>query len=322
MDFKALLTDAGIPLDEAALLRHADRRRLRPPYYLWQHDRAAFERYQSMQKSRYFDLLNRSRYWAAFAANEFAETVFLGVYEARDPRLVDPPLPNEVDDSVTTVPHYVFSTTPLPHLAWLSGILKIQWSGADINWAQPALSSGNEIVAMTPACPPSGAHDTMREFVPYAPPLSTWTPVDRRPMTVQSRPVDAVAWMIDIERRSAKHEDLLRRVAATAEGYTLECSLQVDLVVDRELIIEVKSLEDDVVAQARAALAQLYHYRFVYRDVLPAAKLLVIFGRRPVDASTDFVNFLESCAIAVAWATLKGFEGTPSARAAAPWLFR
>ena len=100
-----------------------------------------------MQKSRYFELLNRSRYWAAFAANEFAETVFLGVYEARDPRLVDPPLPNEVDDGVTTVPHYVFSTMPLPHLAWLSGILKIQWSGADINWAQPALNSRKEIVA-------------------------------------------------------------------------------------------------------------------------------------------------------------------------------
>jgi hypothetical protein len=52
-----------------------------------------------------------------------------------------------VDDGVTTVPHYVFSTMPLPHLAWLSGILKIQWSGADINWAQPALNSRKEIVA-------------------------------------------------------------------------------------------------------------------------------------------------------------------------------
>lgn len=34
---------------------------------------------------------------------------------------------------------------------------------------------------MTPACLPSGAHDTMREFMPYAAPLSTWSPVDRWP---------------------------------------------------------------------------------------------------------------------------------------------
>jgi len=138
---------------------------------------------------------------------------------------------------------------------------------------------------------------------------------------MQPRPVDVVSWMIEIERRAAQHEDLLRRVAAKATGHTLERSPLVDLVVDRHLIIEVKSLEDDVVAQSRTALAQLYHYRFVYRNILPTARLLVIFGRRPVNASTDFVTFLESCAIAVTWADADGFDGTPVARAAAPWLF-
>lgn len=39
-----------------------------------------------MQKSRYFDLLNRSRYWAAFAANEFAETVSFSAYTKRATR--------------------------------------------------------------------------------------------------------------------------------------------------------------------------------------------------------------------------------------------
>jgi len=189
MDLNVLLRDAGLPLEKTALLRHADRRRPRPPYYLWQFDRASFERYQAQQLPRYFDLLNRSRYWVAFAANELAETVFLGVYEARDARLVDPPLPNEVDDGVTTVPHYVFSTRPQPHLAALSEALKIRWSGADINWAQPALGPRKEIVAIAPTSAPSVDYGGIRELLPDPPPLSTWSPVERRPL-----PCNLVPW--------------------------------------------------------------------------------------------------------------------------------
>jgi len=317
MELTDLLRDAGIPAEDAVLLRHADRSRTRPPFALWKHDRAAFERYQSMQKNpRWLKLLTAARYWIAFAADEFADTVFLGVYEARDPRLVETPMPNEVDDEMTKEPHYVFHTTPLSHLAWLSGTMKIQWSGADVNWVQRASGEPKIVTAL------GGADGAVASPVlAAAAPLSAWQASERRARALPSQPVDVVSWMQRLELRSASHEELLERVVARAVGRVVERSVLLDLVVDRRLIIEIKSVMGDAVAQVRAALAQLYHYRFVYRETLPEAQLLAVFGSRPVDGTTDLAAFLESCRIGVAWAEGAAFAGTPRALATAPWLF-
>ena len=81
--------------------------------------------------------------------------------------------------------------------------------------------------------------------------------------------------------------------------------------------------KNDPVAQTRAALSQLYHYRFVYREDLSAPALLAVFGRRPAGLGGDLVRFLDECAIAV-FAREDGdtFEGTALARTVAPLLFR
>ena len=152
-------------------------------------------------------------------------------------------------------------------------------------------------------------------------PLSVWNPVDRQRGSFLPHPIDAISWIIRLERRSAKHEELLRTVAARAQGHLLERSLSIDLVVDRNIIVEIKSLEEDPVAQTRAALAQLYHYRFAYREELPQSRLLAVFGGRPADGRTDLVDFLESCGIGVARPHGSKFDGNQVARITAPWLF-
>jgi hypothetical protein len=321
MELTTLLGDAGVPVDDAVLLRHADRSRPRPPYALWKHDRVAFERYQSMQKNpRWLKLLAAARYWIAFAANEVAETVFLGVYEARDPHLFETPMPNEVDEGMTTVPHYVFQTRLLPHLAWLTGTMKIRWSGGELRWVQSA-SEGPKIVTALGADDGPGAPFGVSGMLAAVAPLSVWRASERRARALPSQPVDVIAWMQRLELRSASHEQLLERVAARAVGRAVESSALLDLVVDRRVMIEIKSVMGDAVMQARAALAQLYHYRFVYREMLPEALLLAVFGSRPVDGTTDLAAFLESFGIGAAWAEGSGFGGTPRARAVAPWLF-
>jgi hypothetical protein len=319
MELTTLLADAGIPIDDAVLLRHADRGKPLPPYALWNYDRAAFERYQSMQLPTSFNVLSGGHYWVAFGANELAETVFLGVYDARGPQLVETPMPNEVDDEFTKVPHYVFRTTLLPHLSWLRGVMKIQWSGADIRWAQAASERPKVITSLGGGrySDPPGLAAVLSD----APPLSPWRPTQREPRAVPSQPVDVIAWMQRLELRSASHEALLERVAALAAGRVVESSILLDLVVDGRILIEVKSVMSDAVTQVRAALAQLYHYRFVYRKALPNPELLAVFGNRPLDGTTDLAEFLESCGVGTAWVEGGAFYGRSRARTIAPWLF-
>jgi hypothetical protein len=149
MLLNALLSDEGIPLDKTLLLRHADRNKPRPPYWLWQNDRAAFERYQSMQLPARVDQLSRVRYWVVFAANEMAETVFLGVYEASSPEENQTPVPLEVQPGmVPALSHYIFRTQPLPYLSWLAGSMKIDWGNGAINWVQAPLKNPKTITTL------------------------------------------------------------------------------------------------------------------------------------------------------------------------------
>ncbi len=287
----------------------------------------AFENYQRMQLPARAKQLSKARFWVVFAANEVAETVFLGVYQASSPELNQMPVLLEVQPGMApALTHHIFRTEPLPYLSWSAGSMKVDWGGSTIGWVQDPLRNPKIITTFDGAGPVGAAQergrhrtsDSVLGAIFHQPPaLSDWTASARAPLSIPSQPIDVISWMMRIERRSTEHETLVRRVASKAAGHKVEASQLLDLIVDRH----VKSLGDDPVNQVRAALAQLYHYRFVYRDQIPSAKLLAVFGFRPSHHGTDLVSFLDGCDIGVAWIHGQAFEGTLAARQSAPWLF-
>jgi len=80
--FNTLLREAGFPLCDVRIVRHADPHADTSPYDLWLHDRAEFEAYQSGQSIRNRSTFN-APYWAVFVATPDAKTLFVGVYGVR-----------------------------------------------------------------------------------------------------------------------------------------------------------------------------------------------------------------------------------------------
>jgi hypothetical protein len=81
--FNMLLRDEGIDPSDVRLLRHqTNKGPARTPYTLWRDDLAAFERYQSIQRSARRNHF-KGRYWASFVAPPFGGTLFVGMFEAR-----------------------------------------------------------------------------------------------------------------------------------------------------------------------------------------------------------------------------------------------
>lgn len=67
--------------------------------------------------------------------------------------------------------------------------------------------------------------------------------------------------------------------------------------------------------QVRAALAQLYHYRFAYRNQIKGPKLLTVFSHRLDGPHDQLRMFLNDCGIGTAW--MDGEEPQPDKLAAA-----
>jgi hypothetical protein len=137
-----------------------------------------------------------------------------------------------------------------------------------------------------------------------------------------AKPIDTEAWRQALERRKQSHKFVLDRIAEAAREADL-CFAEtshIDLVVNGHLIIEVKSLLADDVTQVRAAIGQLYYYKFVYRQRYPNAALMAAFSRKPRShqSDTDLLDFLRECGIVPCWWGGSGFE---SCDPAAPrWL--
>ncbi len=82
--FNALLREAGFPLCDVRLVRHADPElgKGHTPYEMWRDDRREFAEYQSDQNIR-----NRKKfaapYWAVFLGTPLGKTLFVGIYGVR-----------------------------------------------------------------------------------------------------------------------------------------------------------------------------------------------------------------------------------------------
>ncbi|MBV8581171.1 MAG: DUF3578 domain-containing protein [Candidatus Eremiobacteraeota bacterium] len=138
-------------------------------------------------------------------------------------------------------------------------------------------------------------------------------------LTAAPSDVDLEAWRQALERRTRSHRLLLDRVAAAAEAAFLPYrqTTHIDLLVDRRFIVEAKSLRGDDTAQSRAALAQLYYYKFIYRERYFNPELLAVFDAEPAG---NLAIFLLKCGIHVLWATESGFTGPEQSRNAIRWL--
>jgi hypothetical protein len=155
-----------------------------------------------------------------------------------------------------------------------------------------------------------------------APPLRTYVPRAFEAWQTDGKRSDPFTMLKNHERRTQAHQDLLNDVwAKRPNALVAEESDLIDLLIDSHVFIEIKSISRDELRQVRAALAQLYHYRFVYRRKHPNPDLLAIFGERPVHQGEDLTEFLTSCGIASAWQTdLRSFDGTAEAKRLVPWL--
>lgn len=132
--------------------------------------------------------------------------------------------------------------------------------------------------------------------------------------------INVAQMLASLDRRNKSHAEIIRLVHQRAQraGLRTEFSTLVDLFVDGRLMIEVKSINGDHSRQVRAALAQLYHYRFLYRDKYKETELMAVFGAALSDELRDF---LADCNIACCWLNPEGnVVGSARARSLAPWL--
>lgn len=118
-----------------------------------------------------------------------------------------------------------------------------------------------------------------------------------------------------IQRRSRKHETLVNSFAAWLESkgiHGLGRNAAIDLgVVRPPAIIEAKVVGASWPPAIRAAVGQLYEYRF-FKVADPAAELIFL-ADKPVPA--DWIHYLENDRnIGAAWPTGSGFALSPLAR--------
>lgn len=87
-------------------------------------------------------------------------------------------------------------------------------------------------------------------------------------------------------------------------------------------IFEMKTIQDDTIAQVRCALGQLYHYLFLHRNFIgyDRAGLCIALDS---EIDQELVFFLVAKAnISVIWSTNGGFAGAGPVLHALPWLFQ
>lgn len=151
LGFSTLLAEQGVELRRTRLLRHADTRsgRGRTVYALWRDDRAAFERYQSVQSVR-----NRSRFaeadhWATFVVAPEGRTLFAGLYDVRWRGPLAEPHLNPLDATLEAAEENDgYDMTRSKLLDGHVGLLCIEWGAGALSWIQRAEKHDKLIVEL------------------------------------------------------------------------------------------------------------------------------------------------------------------------------
>lgn len=143
-----------------------------------------------------------------------------------------------------------------------------------------------------------------------------------RPSTRELARRDPEARRQAIERRQLAHHNLVLvfRGACRRRGVDVDCTQYADALA-AGWIFEMKTIQDDAIAQVRCALGQLYHYLFLHRDYAEydQAGLCIVLDK---EIDQQLVFFLVAKAsISVIWSTNDGFVGVGPVLEALPWLF-
>lgn len=143
LTFNDLLALEGVGTSKVRLLRHQDARlgagRL---YEAWRNDRAAFETYQSVQRTDTFrvgDLL------ASFVVTDTGKTVFVGMYRVDG---VNPCPPGSIDPLLhyDTSDQYRYDLHSIDALADYQDKLVIEWGPGKRTWVQRAANQAKPVV--------------------------------------------------------------------------------------------------------------------------------------------------------------------------------
>ncbi|CAG1016736.1 hypothetical protein ANAEL_05801 [Anaerolineales bacterium] len=151
--FNTILLDAGFNLGGVRLLRHKDRRAAkgRTPYELWRDDRQQFDLYQSTQSIKNGSRLN-APYWASFVGTPGDETLFVGIYEVKNQRLLEQDTPKpHMDGADEAGSCHVYDITLEHRLGDLAGKLLIDWGPGDRAWIQRADQQNKQIIELRTA---------------------------------------------------------------------------------------------------------------------------------------------------------------------------
>ncbi len=152
--FNMLLADAGIDPPDVRLLRHQTRKVSgKTPYSLWRDNCAAFEQYQSTQKSTKRAWFN-GQYWASFISPPQGGTLFVGLYRVNRsgsvPEGTIDPFTNEVVGGPNKeAPYDQYEYTLMEELSAYRGRLFIEWGASERVWVQKADNQDKEIIMLT-----------------------------------------------------------------------------------------------------------------------------------------------------------------------------
>jgi len=148
--FNTILREAGLPLAGVRLLRHKDNRaaRGRTPYELWRDNRPQFDLYQATQGVGSESKL-RAPYWASFVGTPSDDTLFVGLYAVKTPRLLDQDSPRPHMDGVDKAGScHVYDLTLEQQLSDLIGKLLIDWGPGDRAWIQRSDQQDKQIIEL------------------------------------------------------------------------------------------------------------------------------------------------------------------------------
>jgi len=118
------------------------------------------------------------------------------------------------------------------------------------------------------------------------------------------KPVDVV----EKERSNFQHWQLEKSIVdlCLANKYEPLTNRYIDLLCNVgtvSVIFEVKACPlHDIAGPVRLAVAQLYEYRYLYRDALmPTVRLCIVSDRRPRNGYEWTIGYLESVGIGLIW---------------------
>jgi hypothetical protein len=123
------------------------------------------------------------------------------------------------------------------------------------------------------------------------------------------------------ERRNVAHHQLVRALAdaAGAAGLDFCCTEYADLM-DPGVIFEMKSISNDEMDQVRAAIGQLYYYRFIHRSWpgYEHPKLYAVFDKA---IQPELAAYLNEIGIGTIWRELGAFNAAQNVRRDLAWIF-